>query len=179
MAKGKLIVITLILIIVIPVVIISIFYKSSRGSKTNQVTTEYYTDPNNGNVVAYTQDKTPESFGSTNEQKTIFLGAEVLLDKGVTISQLDTFKYLTVHYFTSQNKTPNEVSIVSDSVRFLINSPDTAGAARISFRAQINRTDDYDMYLDFSDDNSVKLFIFNPTQMSPIYVSEKQSNLVL
>lgn len=164
---------------VVGVIVLTILTTKTKKDTTGTIGVNYYTDPNNGNVVAYTQDKTPESFGSTNEQKTIFLGAEVLLDKGVTISQLDTFKYLTVHYFTSQNKTPNEVSIVSDSVRFLINSPDTAGAARISFRAQINRTDDYDMYLDFSDDNSVKLFIFNPTQMSPIYVSEKQSNLVL
>ena len=114
---------------------------------------EYY-DPLSKQTVSDPPDKGPDVFNSYSNLP-VYLGFDALIDQGMTLEQLSTLKLAFYNYSQTLPKPIKEISLAVDS----IDTEREGSIWYISFPVRFNRQTDYQAKVDYTDLDTIRLYL--------------------
>ena len=123
--RLRIIIITSFVLLSLAIVGIIALFTNSSSQQTNNPNQTERIDPGSGEEVVNTEGKTPEKYG-VNPNEPSFLGLVGLVDRGMTLSDVDDVKAFWNDYANQQlvegKEKINEISITVDSIEHVIDS---------------------------------------------------------
>lgn len=126
-------------------------FEQNNGRSTN----EYY-DPLSKQTVSNPPGKGPDTFNSY-ESLPIYLGFDALIDQGMTLEQLSALKLAFYEYSRTLSQPIKEISLAVDN----IDTEREGSIWYISFPVRFDRQRDYKAKVDYTDLDTIRLYIYN------------------
>lgn len=143
---------------------LTIIQQNSKQS-SDQNTSKTYTDPGSGETIIESNNG-PTTASGEAPTTPIFLGFSQLIDKGLSVNQVELIKSSLSTYSSKQNAQFKEVSLNVSTIKRIQPADDNAPDA-LEFSIKTDRTNDYFVHVEYSNISSIttKLFASDKTTL--------------
>ena len=160
----------LLLILIISIIYIIFFQTNNKNTSS----LEKYTDPGSGEIIYSGKNKAVEKSTIEDNKEIVFLGFSKISDIGTSKTQLERLKSFFIYYKNHKDKSVNEISVTSSTVKHTIarDSKGDIDSDTATFTITINRKNKFHTEVKYIGLNNIYVKLFNIDKTKLIFSSD-------